>query len=269
MPRLKIWTGAWLIGIAVASLPAFAHEFWIDPQPFTPQQGGEVSLGLKVGKMMKGVDYPYLSNAFETFTITTRERSTDVEGIEGDIPAATYQAEAAGLHIIAYQSLPLPITFETFAEFVGYLSYEGLAAVSATHRARGLPETGISERYIRCAKALVQSGPVELQDADRPVGLTLELVAEANPYGGSGLSALPVRLIWKGGPVAGRQVSIFRYDGAVTRSLVTTDADGRVLVPLAGGGQFLLNAVQMDPVEHGAVMWESHWASLTFGLPLR
>ena len=46
-------------------------------------------------------------------------------------------------------------------------------------------------------------------------------------------------------------------------------ADGRVLVPLAGGGQFLLNAVQMDPVEHGAVMWESHWALLTFGLPLR
>jgi hypothetical protein len=53
----------------------------------------------------------------------------------------------------------------------------------------------------------------------------------------------------------------------VTRTLVTTDAEGRTTIPLGEGGFYLLNAVQMKPAagDEGFV-WESHWATLTFGI---
>jgi hypothetical protein len=55
--------------------------------------------------------------------------------------------------------------------------------------------------------------------------------------------------------------------GEVTRSLVTTDAEGRAAIPLNEDGFFLLNAVQMKPT-NGAEgeVWESHWATLTFAV---
>ena len=81
------------------------------------------------------------------------------------------------------------------------------------------------------------------------------------------MEMLPVKLTWQGKPVAGRQIAVFRKNGNVKRSLVATDADGRALISLAGGGEFLLNAVNMEPVSGGDVVWKSHWASLTFGLP--
>lgn len=251
--------------VAMSSLTASAHEFWVAPQAYTPQAGEPIAVGLKVGQMMKGADYPYLSGKFQSFTITNRENTRNAEGVEGDIPALNYTADEPGLHIIAFHAVPHPITFDTFLEFLDYLTYEGLGDIGREHKSRSLPEVGITERYIRYAKGLVQVGPILAADIDRHLGLQFELIAELNPYLPN-LQTLPVSLLWKGKPVAKRQISIFNDNGAVTRTLVTTDGEGRALIPLASGGEFLLNAVQIEPVEGGEAMWESHWASLTFGL---
>lgn len=257
------------IGIVLCSShTAFAHEFWVAPETYTPQLGAPIAVGLKVGQMMKGADYPYLSDKFQSFTITTRKSTRNAEGVEGDIPAITYTAEEPGLHIIAFHASPYPITFDTFPEFYDYLIYEGLGDIGQAHKTRGLPEIGITERYIRYAKALIQVGSITDADNDRSLGLQFELIAETNPYS-TDLKVLPVLLLWNGKPMADRQISIFNNNGAVTRTLVTTDTEGRALIPLIGGGQFLLNSVQMIPIPSGETMWESHWASLTFGLPPR
>ena len=117
--------------------------------------------------------------------------------------------------------------------------------------------------------------------------MPLELVALQNPFV-EGLSAIEVQLLWQGGPVPNRQVTIFHRplagDGAstaeageeaagsevmskVTRSLVTTDVEGRASIPLAGDGFYLLNAVQMKQAEgEEGVVWDSHWATLTFAV---
>ncbi|CAN5799666.1 hypothetical protein BH23PLA1_BH23PLA1_41520 [soil metagenome] len=128
-------------------------------------------------------------------------------------------------------------------------------------------QTAITETYARSAKALVQVGPVKPGDADRPVGLAFEFVALANPYAGA--DVLPVRLSWKGEPVEGAPISILRKADEVERHLVRTDADGRADIPIGGGGEFLLNAVHLEPVEVEKHVWESTWASLTFGLARR
>jgi uncharacterized GH25 family protein len=266
LQNIRIWLC--LIVLATETFPSVAHEFWVAPSTYTPDQGSMLAIGLKVGQMMKGADYPYLSDKFESFTITTREGTRNAEGVEGDIPAISYSADDPGLHVVAFHASPYPITFDTLTEFEDYLKYEGLGAIALAHSARGLPPIGITERYIRCAKALVQVGPISETDLDKPLGLPFELVAVANPYT-AGLEALSVILSWKGEPVAGRQLAVFRDNGEVTRTLLTTDTSGRATIPLAGGGEFLLNAVNMEPVEGSDAMWESHWASLTFGLPIR
>ena len=252
--------------LVAISAPAAAHVFWVAPQDYTPRPGDQVVAALKTGQMLQGMDYPYLSDRFQSFTITTRHGTRNAEGFDGDIPALSYVATTRGLNVITFHSTPLRVTYVTFEQFTKYLEYEGQGNIAAAHQKRGLPQSGFIERYIRYAKALVQVGPVGDKDRDRPLGLLFELVAEGNPYV-AGMDKLPVVLLWRGKPLAGQQIAVLRKNVEVTRSLVFTDEEGRADIPLTGGGAFVLNAVHIEPVEDGKVVWQSHWASLTFKVP--
>jgi uncharacterized GH25 family protein len=103
--------------------------------------------------------------------------------------------------------------------------------------------------------------------------MPFEIVALANPFL-DGLTLLDVSLTWKNAPVANAQISVFhKPEGAktaqdTTRHLVITDDQGRAQLSLNEPGSYLLNAVRIDPVNGpGSVVWQSHWASLTFQIP--
>ncbi|MEX2553620.1 MAG: DUF4198 domain-containing protein [Actinomycetota bacterium] len=253
--------------LALLAQTAIAHEYWIAPESFRVEPGERIQARLLVGQMMEGTELPWLSHQIRSFEISTPQGAVEVQGLEGDLPALSYVPEVPGLHVIAHETFPLELTFDTLEEFEEYLDYEGLGAIIEAHLRRSLPKTDITEAYARSAKALVQVGPVRPDDADRPLGLAFELVALANPYAGG--ETLPVRLLWQGQPEAGTQISIFRKNADVDRSLVLTDADGRAEIPLAGGGEFLLNAVHIEPVEGEEHVWASTWASLSFGIGKR
>jgi primary-amine oxidase len=255
------------VGLTCGVTTAAAHEFWVAPQSYSVQPGDRIVTSLRVGNMMRGTDLPYLSHNFHSFTITTPNGTQDVESIEGDTPAHSYTADVPGLHVTAYHSTAKEVTYDDWETFRKYLAHEGLEEIEQAHHARGLPDSGFKETYTRYAKALIQVGPVGEQDRDTPQGLPLELVTEDNPYL-PGLDTMRVTLLSSGKPVAGRQIAVFRYDGEVSRSVVTTDVHGRASIPVASGGKFLLNATDLQPVEDGEVVWASYWASLTFGLPI-
>ena len=255
-----------LVALALAACPAAAHEYWIAPSDFTPAVGETVEARLLVGEMMKGTELPWLTHQIASMDVAAGSAVTGIEGLEGDLPAISFAADEPGLHVVAHTTHPLTVRFDTMAEFEEYLAYEGLSRIADRHRERGLPESRIVESYVRSAKALVQVGPVEQGDADRPLGLPFELVALANPYAGG--DTLAVRLLWQGKPEAGTQIAVFRERGGdVERTLVRTEADGGAEIPLGGGGLFLLNAVHIEPIEGETHSWASIWASLTFGLP--
>lgn len=259
--------GAALLAFALAtvSVGATAHEFWISPQDGKIESGDKIVGDLKVGPKMQGAPYPYLPNRFQFFTVTIGDTTTMIAGNIGDIPALSYVTNRSGLHVIAQHTIAFRVTYSDGAVFQRYLADEGLEGIAERHRARGLPDSGFAERYTRCAKALVQVGPVNSADRDIRVGMPLELVAEANPYA-SELNDLPVTLTWQGAPVADRQITIWRDDGAITRTIVTTDKAGRALIPLSGKGEYLLNAVYLLPADAPPVFWASHWATLSFKL---
>lgn len=263
LTRLAIWLAGPVLALAAPA--AAAHEYWIAPESFTAQPGARVEARLMVGEMLKGNELPWLSHQVARFLVAGPEQVRRLEGTEGDLPAASFVAEAAGLYVIAHETHPLTARFD-FAAFREYLDYEGLGHVAAAHRARGLPEDEVPEAYARAAKALVQVGSADAGGSDRPLGLAYELVALANPYAGG--DVLPVRLLWQGRPAAGAPVAVIRRRGeAVDRLMLITDAEGRVEVPLMRDAQHLLNAVHIVPVEGEAHVWASTWASLSFAVP--
>ena len=258
-----------IIGIVLicSAASVAAHEFWVAPQPFIVQPDAQVVVTLRVGEMMHGKSLPFHSSNFQSLTLTTRNGTRYLNGIEDDTAALSYTAGEAGLHVIAYHSTADQVTFDDWETFRDYVAEEGLDEIAEKHRTRNLPDSGFKEDYTRYAKALVQVGPAGEQDRDEARGLPLELVAEDNPYV-PGLETVRVKLLSAGKPVPGRQITVFRYDGAVSRSVVNTDARGQAAIPVASGGLFLLNAIDLQPVEDQTAVWSSYWASLTFGLPI-
>lgn len=250
--------------LCAASLEA--HEFWVEPLSYQVPFGDRVQLDLRVGQLLQGRSYPYLSHKFARFEAEDATGVHALAGNEGDIPAMIYPAVAHGLHVITYHALPERLTYDSFADFVNFVEEEGLTGVIQRHRARGLPLTGFAEGYSRNAKALVQVGPPDEGQNDRVAGLPFELVAMENPY--TARDRLAVRLLWQGGPVAAAQVTLFHRpaSGEVTRETFRTDPDGVVLIPFMASGSYLLSAVHMGerPAESGEV-WHSIWASLSFG----
>ena len=263
------YAAALLLWGAVAT-PSAAHEFWIDPAS-APAPGGTASAELRVGQDLKGETLSYLPTVVASMRHHPPEGpARDIAARIGDLPAIDGVAmEADGLHLLTVETMPAYIVFEDMPEFVDYLAYEGWAGLEAAHRARGLPEVEIAEEYLRHARALVQVGAPQPAHVDRPAGLVLELVFDGSPFLPD-VDTLPVTLIWQGAPLGDRQVSVFHRapDGTVERSTAPTDGEGRVEIALDGPGDYLLNAVEIEPAEGpGSVVWQSHWASLAFTLP--
>jgi hypothetical protein len=245
-----------------------AHEFWIEPAASILKDGERLTADLKVGLDFRGASFPYLQDRFVRFSLLNRSQRYAVVGEDGDIPAINLPHGAPGLDVIAYHSTPDRLTYDDWKIFVAYAEDEGLTDLLRRHAARGLPQRGFVELYTRCAKSLVQVGPVTNDDKDLATGMPFELVAQANPYA-EAADTLVVKLYWQGVPQSGKQVSLFVDDGHVSKRKFTTDRDGNISVPLAGGGRFMLNAVEMQETEKDGASWQSHWASLTFQLPVK
>ena len=263
------------IAIAVVGIisPVFAHEYWIEPRKFQVEAGEVIEADLRNGQNFKGNMLYYLTHRFKKFEVHDDDGIHNVTGSNGDQPALKFRPRKQGLHILAYHSIFDSITFEKWDKFVTYAQNQDLTGIVERHLARKLPQTMFKEDYARTIKALVGVGNGE--GSDRLTGLPFEFVAQDNPYvmdfDGKQEQYVRVRLFLDQKPVSGKQVLIFRDNGAITQSKTITDTDGFAKIPVEGGGKFMLSAVHMfdgenDPTNKKAA-WLSYWANLTFGLP--
>lgn len=190
------------------------------------------------------------------------------------MPAVDQAAPADGLAVVVHVTSDNELVYRDFAKFAKFVRHKDAEWVLARHRARGLPDADFTELYSRYAKALVAVGTGAGKDQE--LGLLTEITALANPYTDDLPDGLPVRVSYAGAPRAGAQVEVFEKtsSGDVEVFSVTTDAEGRAIVPVAPGHRYMLDAVVLRKPETpvaaatGAV-WESLWANLTFELPGR
>ena len=265
---------ACITAILLWAAPGLAHEFWLETDIAAADLGETTSVDMLVGQNFQGTKLPYLPDTVQSMMHWSPVGGQAVTARIGDIPAIqSIHLEQLGLHRFSLATNPAYIVFDNLAEFTDYLAYEGLEDVAKRHQQRGLPNTDIAESYIRNARTLVQVGPADASQMDAPTGMPFEIVALANPFV-SGITSLDVSLTWKSAPVADTQIAVFhRPEGGqtardTTRHLLITDSRGRARLPLQEPGSYLLNAVRIDPVNGpGSVVWQSHWASLSFEIP--
>lgn len=258
--------------VLALALPASAHEFWIHPEAYQVGSNAELRANLRVGEEFEGAAYSYLPRDFKRFELHCGRNLQNVKGRAGDRPALAVSAPQDGLCVVVHLTSDMRLTYTEWAKFIKFTKHKDFATALADHEARGLPQTGFTERYSRHAKSLIAVGDGAGQD--RKVGLETEIVAEANPYTDALNGRMPVRVLYKGKPRANAQVELFERapNGSVKVTLHRTNGQGRVAVPVKAGYEYLVDAVVLRPLnadpKEGPV-WETLWASLTFMVPAR
>jgi Domain of unknown function (DUF4198) len=247
------------------SLPLQAHDLWITPATFTPQRGEVAAVRLHVGVALQGEVVPAPPRQVMRFFVRDGLGQRSVAARPGTEPAGQFRVQTEGLQVLGYQSQASHI--ELAAEvFNPYLIEEGLEAIAQLRRDQGRSDKPAREAYSRCAKALLQVGPVlstEFNADALDLGCTLELVPLRNPYAEG--DELPFRLTYRGRALPGALVVAVNTLNPKRPLSARSDADGRVALGLPRGGMWLVKAVHMVAAEAGAdVDWRSTWASVTF-----
>ena len=267
---MKFWMGA---GALLASLSVHAHEFWMQPDNFSPTLGTPVQFSLQVGEHFEG-------HAVEISTALVRglrkHTRTGVTDLLGSLPAdagagaISMTFKQAGAQLLALDTHPTTIELGP-DKFEAYLREEGLESIIRVREARGQWATPGRERYRRHVKALVRAGGHSDATWAARTGQVLEIVPVTDPHRLSRSGDLGFQVLFEGRPLAGALVKAWHVHNqqlAVLR--VRSDASGQVVFALPWTGRWMVSLVHMVPAADGAgVDWDSHWGNLTFDVPQR
>ena len=242
-----------------------AHDFWIQPSNFQPEVGADVELRLFVGPHFEGEPVPRVPQLIQRFVLVPPSgQRRDVPGRAGGEPAGSsaWSRRASRSWATAASTRRHDRARGKFEE---YLKEEGLEKIPELRKKRGDTEKPAREVFSRCAKSLHRGRRRRHAGKDRALGLTLELVAEKDPYALGPGGELPVVLLLEGKPLAGALVQANLHGDPSVKAAARTDRRGRATLRLAAPGFWLVKAVHMPPAPAGVdADWESLWASLTF-----
>lgn len=261
MDRRTLLTIVVLECFAVAN----AHDYWIEPKTFRASVDQPIDFAFKVGFEDDVEELAWRPSRTERCFVSLGEERFDIEGIPDAKPALRFALARPGTWTLGYRSFESRLELEP-EKFEAYLKEEGLESILAARKERGESEKSGLEQYARCAKTLLRVGEVEGVDLPGPVplGLTLELVAELDPYSLAAKTKLPVRLLLRGEPLAGALVEAVRMDPSHRTLAVRSDSAGRVEFDL-NPGAWMITAVHMERAPRGEnADWKSLWATLTF-----
>lgn len=252
--------------------PALAHEVWLQPQKYQVEKGDAITASIKNGEGFEGIELGWFSGRMELFDKIIQGKRSKLEGRAGDLPAVQGLKTKPGLVVLVYQSRPQTLTYETWEKFLAFIDHKDL---SSDLPKKLLPDTADlppRELYTRHVKSLVAVGHGEGQDEN--TGLEAEIIALANPYRDDMSAGLPIRVVYQERPRPDIQVELFERapNGEVSIQKLRTDANGRLVLPVKPGHEYLVDAVVLRPASRDLadqykVAIETLWAALTFRVP--
>ena len=256
-----------IIILSILSSTATAHEFWIEPKDYTVDSSGTVLANFSNGQLFNGVSESFIPNWLVTSKVANTNGVTEIKGQLGQRPAMKVSNLPDGLNVLMVQKKPLPLNYTIWEKFEKFAKHKDFGISKADHLALGYPEKNFIESYSRYTKALVGVGHAKGQDKRQ--GMEIELVALANPYTDNTSAGLPVQAFYQGKPRKNVQIELFdrAVNGTVTVSLLRTNSNGIVNIPVKSGHNYLVDTVVLRKPAKGAVagaVWETLWASLTF-----
>jgi uncharacterized GH25 family protein len=253
-----------------------AHDFWLQPAEYWVSPDALTAMTLQVGHG------PFRQRSPIPARRITQFQAIDANGEAADLREqlrlgqsekdGDFRLKNPGTYVLVLQTDDSAQSHLPFIRFNDYLNVEGLTpALEQRARLRRMDADG-SERYSRCAKSIVQVGPAGAGSQDRvskAIGLPLEIVPDANPYGMPRPANLPVHVIYAERPLAGALVKLTNLENdAAPFEVHLTDQDGRASFTMPNSGTWLLNVIwtKVAPSSDEAD-FDTVFSSLSFGFP--
>lgn len=261
-----------MVGIAAHPV-ANAHDFWVQPAQYWVQPGDVVPVTLQVGDepSQQRSNIP-LRRITRFASIAPTGGSTDRSGdlrLRGPEHDGELRFREQGTHIVILETDNRAQSHLPADRFNAYLLEEGLTPAIEHRQRTGRTGAAGLERYSRRTKAIVQVGPSVSGDTSiaRPVGLSLELVPETNPYARSRPAQLVVRVVHEGQALPGALAKLIDLQ----RRLVVveeqrSDANGRVRFAMPDSGAWLVSVTWTQPLPASEGFdFETTFSTLSFG----
>jgi uncharacterized GH25 family protein len=256
-----------LILAAVSTAALVAHDSYIMPSKFVVKSGTPLLVSIHNGDSFPSSEHPTDPARLAEVKLSDGSPVTDLRimgrATHGFVPIR----KSGSLYVSAYLH-PKPLELPG-PKFEAYLREEGLLhAIEARKRSNQTEAPG-RELYRKHAKAYIVSGAAD-RTYSVPLGHVIEFVPESDPASVRPGSSLPVRVLFRGKPLANVQVQkAWALAGKSGHAVAgRTDREGRILIPIETEGKWRLHAVWMEPSANRTTAdWESFWASFTFEVP--
>ena len=250
--------------------PAFAiaHDLWLIPQA-KAAVGKPVLIHANVG-----MDFPNSEHAPDTGAFARRvvvapggkrsdlsaDGKDELSGLLGFTP------QAPGIYVIGVETKPQIIALAA-DDFNAYLVSDGLAHIFQLRAKEKTLNQPARERYQKSPKALVKVGDGSNGDAQKPMGLFLEIVPLNDPFSLKVGATLKVRVDFQGKPLRDANLGWSYAGDAECSGSIRSDRNGEALVPIARQGLMTIRLTHMTLPKNAEYEWESFWTTLTFRVP--
>lgn len=253
-----------LLALLLAAVAAGAHDFWVLPDTFRPAPGQRLALRAGVGEAFPKFTNPMPLERVEGLRLIGPSGEQALSGWEAPVGAA------AGGYVVALAVKQRFIELKP-DDFRRYLTEEEFMHVLQARRESGQEERPGREIYSRYSKLLLQAGDGRDSAITGPVGHELEIVPEKNPARVSPGEGLPVRVLFRGRPLAGARVAAApEASGDLAKGghhfpvVVRTDDQGRALLRLDKPGVWYVRMIHMIPHTGADAEWRSFFCTVTF-----
>ncbi len=259
------------LSLVLVATSANAHDFWLQPTTFRTAPEAPVPFTILVGHGDDRSRWTIDRKRILLMKAVGPNGEIDLRptlGQAGDAADTAPVFAQPGLYVVAMETnnavSDLPAD-----KFTDYAKTEGLTQ-ALDHRVRtGTTASNGREIYSRRAKAVIRVGDSKKPDprATRPVGLTLEIVPERDPYALGKARNLPVHVIYEGKRLAGATVKLTNLKSDEKPiAVIKTDKAGRATFRIPESGSWLLNVVWTKPISgRPDADFDTIFSSLTFG----
>lgn len=263
-----------LMLIAMATT-ASAHDFWLQPAQWQVGPGEPVAVTLQVGHGAARQRSAIPIRRVVRFDArSTGGRHIDLRpDLHIGQPAddATITFDTPGTYVVTLETDNRAESHLPAARFNDYLEDEGLTPAVALRARTGRAAADGAESYSRHAKTIIQVGPHVLGNPAalaKPVGMVLEIVPLVSPAQLSAGETMPVRVYYRGAPLAGALVKLNDLDhDAQPVAMRRTGQNGIATFSLPRRGRWQVNVIWTRPQGRKSLVdFDTSFSSLTFAI---
>ena len=261
--------------IALATLilasPALAHDFWLQPARYRVEPGQPVPASIWVGH---GVNRGLYDADIRRVVGLKSHGPNGVVDRRGQIRQGgqgAFSFDTPGTYVVAIETNHANSVLPDI-RFNDYLEEEGLTPAREWREANGQASAEGREIYSRRAKALIRVGtPAQAAAAagavTRPIGQTLEIVPDTDPYSTPAGEAISFHILYNGRPQPGVLVKLTNLANDETpAATMRSNRGGVVAFTLPRRGTWQVNAVWTRPISgNPQAEFDTTFSSLTFG----